>query len=399
MPGKTLRILVTGGGTGGHVTPALATIQALREMTPPGCTLEFLYIGSLGGVEREMAEAAGIPFSGVLTGKLRRASRWYGMINARNLADLCRVPIGVAQAMRFVWRFRPDVVLATGGYVAVPPVIAAAAARVPVLIHEQTLQIGLANRINARFARKIALSSEDALDLLPKAFRPRAIVTGNPVREIVFGGDRAAAVERFGFAAEDSAFPTVYVTGGAQGARVLNRAVEGALNDLLCETRIVHQCGQQPAGGEQDYDSLVKVAEGLPPQLRARYHVTRFVREEIGDVYALCDLVVGRSGAGTVTEACALGKPAIYVPLVPTGGDEQNKNARRSANAGAAVVIPNGECDSAHLTKAALPLLRDAGLRKKMGDAARSLARPNAAIDLARVLLHMGLKDAPDTST
>lgn len=388
---KHMRILVTGGGTGGHVTPALATIRAAQELAPD-TVLELLYVGSMAGVEREMASAAGIPFAGVQTGKLRRASRWYGMINGRNLADLCRVPVGVVQAMNRVWRFRPDAVLATGGDVAVPPVIAAAVARVPILIHEQTVQIGLANRINARFARKIALSSEDALELLPPKFRSRAVVTGNPVREIIFQGDRERAVETFGFAPEDNALPTVYITGGAQGARVLNRAVEGALKELLQEARVIHQCGQQPAGSEQDFDRLTAAAALLPDTLRRRYHLTRFVRDEIGDAFALCDLVIGRSGAGTVTEVCAVGKPAIYVPLVPTGGDEQNKNAKRAATAGAAVVVPNADCDSARLVAETLPLLKDRDRRRKMSDAAKALARPHAARDLARLLLQMVTK-------
>lgn len=389
--GRTaVRILVTGGGTGGHVTPALATIREVQEIAASeGWTPEFLYVGSLTGVEREMATAAGIPFAGVQTGKLRRAARWYGMINRRNIADLLRVPVGVFQAARRVWAFRPDAVLATGGYVAVPPVLAAAMKRVPILIHEQTVQIGLANRINAPFAKHIALSSEDALPLLKPSLRSRATVTGNPVREVIFSGDRQNAPKRFGFAEADSHLPTIYVTGGALGARVLNRSVEGALNDLLRETRIIHQCGQQPAGGEQDYDRLAKAAEALPEELRLRYHLIRFVREEIGDVYALCDLVVGRSGAGTVTEVCAVGKAAIYVPLVPTGGDEQTKNARRAADGGAAKVVPSADFDSARLIAEALPLVRDPEALRTMGEAARTLARPHAARDLARVLLSM----------
>jgi UDP-N-acetylglucosamine--N-acetylmuramyl-(pentapeptide) pyrophosphoryl-undecaprenol N-acetylglucosamine transferase len=387
---RAVRILVTGGGTGGHVTPALATVRAVQEVaSAEGWTPEFLYVGSLAGVEQSMAAAAGIPFAGVQTGKLRRAARWYGMINAKNLSDLLRVPVGVFQAARHVWKFKPDAVLATGGYVAVPPVIAAAFKRVPILIHEQTVQIGLANRINAPLARRIALSSEDALPLLKPSLRPRAVVTGNPVREVIFSGDRASAPRRFGFAEADDHLPAIYVTGGALGARVLNRAVEGALNELLRETRIIHQCGQQPAGSEQDYDRLVKAAEALPEDLRRRYHLTRFVREEIGDVFALCDLVVGRSGAGTVTEVCAVGKAAIYVPLVPTGGDEQTKNARRAADAGAAKVVPSAEFDSARLIAEALPLVRDPAALRAMGEAARSLARPDAARDLARVLLNM----------
>jgi UDP-N-acetylglucosamine--N-acetylmuramyl-(pentapeptide) pyrophosphoryl-undecaprenol N-acetylglucosamine transferase len=185
--------------------------------------------------------------------------------------------------------FRPDVVLATGGYVAVPPVIAAFLLRVPILIHEQTVQIGLANRIAARFATRIALTFEGALEELPPKLRSRAFVTGNPVRPAIFAGDREAAPARFGFAPEeDGRVPCIYVTGGAQGARVLNRAVEEALPDLLTLTRIIHQCGKQPEGTEQDFDRLQARAAALPEALQRRYYLTRFVEQDaIGDAFAL----------------------------------------------------------------------------------------------------------------
>jgi UDP-N-acetylglucosamine--N-acetylmuramyl-(pentapeptide) pyrophosphoryl-undecaprenol N-acetylglucosamine transferase len=148
---------------------------------------------------------------------------------------MARVPLGVAQSLAAVRRFRPDVVLATGGYVSVPPVIAAGLSRVPVLIHEQTVQVGLANRIAARFASRIALTFEGALQDLPPRLRRKAFVTGNPVRDAVFQGDRDRAVDRFGFAPEDGDLPTVYVTGGAQGAHKINLALEAALPTLLTE--------------------------------------------------------------------------------------------------------------------------------------------------------------------
>lgn len=391
-PPRTLRILVTGGGTGGHVGPALAVIQTLRERAArPGAGFNpvFRYVGSAAGVEAKLAREAGVEFVGVASGKLRRSSRGpLGLLTRENLADLFRIPVGVNESVREVRRFRPDVVLATGGYVSVPPVIAAGLSRVPILTHEQTVTVGLANRINGRFATRIALTFEGAMDELAPPLRRKAFVTGNPVRAAIFAGDRARAARRFGFAPEDDGMPCVYVTGGAQGARVLNRAVEGALSDLLAVARIVHQCGQQPQGTEQDYDRLNKAADALPPALRARYHLTRFVETEaIGDAYALADLIVARSGAGTVTEACALGKPAVFVPLVPASGDEQTRNARRSVDAGAAVILPQSECDGPRLLAEIRPLLADSTRREAMGEAARTLARPRAADDLADALL------------
>lgn len=384
-----IRILVTGGGTGGHVGPALAVVQTLREMAGEGDRKPvFQYVGSAQGIEKRLAEEAGIPFLGVQSGKLRRSSRLLGLLSARNVGDLFRVPLGIGQSLGAVRRFRPDVAFSTGGYVSVPPALAAALSGVPLLVHEQTVTIGLANRIVARVAERVALTFEGALDELPPGVRAKSFVSGNPVRAEIFGGDRARAATRFGFASDD--LPTVYVTGGAQGARILNRALETVLPDLLAICRVLHQCGRQPEGSEQDYDRLQFAANALPADLRRRYHVARFInQDEIGDAYAIADLVVGRSGAGTVTEVCALGKPAIFVPLVPTGGDEQTRNAQRSVDAGAAVILPNAECDGPRLARQIAMLLADGNRRVEMGRLARTLARPDAARDLARTLLEM----------
>ena len=286
-------------------------------------------------------EAAGIPFVGVQSGKLRRAASVRGLLTIKNLTDALRVPVGIGQAIGEVRRFWPDAVLATGGYVSVPTVVAAGLLGRPVLIHEQTVQIGLANKIAARFASRIALTFEGAAAELPPNERRKTFVTGNPVREEIFGGSRERAVERFGFDPAENALPTVYVTGGALGAKSINAALEAALPELLSGCRVVHQCGR--AEGEH----FQSVRAALPDSLRGRYWAAPFVGEEIADIFALCDLVAGRSGAGTVTEAAALGKPALFIPLVPTGGDEQTRNAKRSADAGAAAYFAECGADRA----------------------------------------------------
>src|SRR3954447_17490772 len=341
---RTIKILVTGGGSSGHISPALAIIKTIGELAEGAdWRPQFRYIGGTRGIERQQVTAAGIEFVGVATGKLRR------YFSLENLTDLFRIPVGVAQSLREVARFRPDVMLSTGGYVGVPAVLAARLLGVPILTHEQTVQIGLANRITARFASTIALTFESARQELPAALRDRAIVTGNPVRPLIFGGDGVAAARWAGFTYEDNWLPTIYVTGGSQGARIINRAVEAALPDLLMRCRIIHQCGQQPDGEQQDYDRLLRAAAQLPPELRRRYYFTRFVGAEIKDVFALADLVVGRAGAGTIAEICVLGKPALYIPLVPTGGDEQTRNAQACAAAGAARIIAQAELSGARL--------------------------------------------------
>ncbi len=390
---QTFKILVTGGGSSGHISPALAILQTLNEMaSQPDCAWkpEYLYLGGKRGLEQTQAEAAGIRFVGVETGKLRR------YLSRENFTDALRIPIGVWQSRREVKRFAPDVVLATGGYVAVPPVIAAWTQRVPILIHEQTVQIGLANRINARFATKIALSFDEALDELSPQYRSKAFVAGNPVRPQIFGGDAARAKVFAGFSDEDDRLPTIYITGGSQGARVINRAVERVLDGLLEHCKIVHQCGVQPQKSEQDFDCLEAAAAKLPPILRRRYFVQRFIRDEINDVFALCDLVVSRAGASTINEVCALGKAALYIPLVPTGGDEQTRNAALCERAGAAISMTQSvlleENGALLLRDRVLDLLKNREKLREMATAAITLAKPNAARVMAQTVVELGLK-------
>ena len=313
------------------------------------------------------------------------------MLTFKNLADALRVPVGVAQAMGEVRRFRPDVVLATGGYVSVPPVIAAALLRRPVLIHEQTVQIGLANKIAARFATRIALTFDGAASELPPRLRRKTFVTGNPVRQGIFGGNKARAVARFGFAPDDNALPTIYVTGGALGAQSINRAAEATLPEMLSFCRVIHQCGKQ------DGERMLSVQAALPDSLRGRYAVIPFVGDEIADIFALADFVVGRSGAGTVAEVSAVGKPALFIPLVPTGGDEQTRNARRSVDAGAALILPSRDLDGPRLVSEARALLSDPERLRAMGQAAQTLATPNAAQDLAEAVLELAKATRPQS--
>lgn len=384
-----MRILVTGGGTSGHISPALAVIQTIRAVAErEKFDVEFLYIGSKSGLEREIVSAAQVPFVGIQTGKLRR------YLSFENLIDLSRLPIGGVQALRAIRRFRPDVLLSTGGYVAVPPVVAASLLRVPILIHEQTVQIGLANRICSRFAGRIALSFETARAELAPARREKAFVTGNPIRMQIFGGDADNAKERFGFSSEDDALPTVYVTGGSQGAQIINRAVEEVLPELLELCRVVHQCGRQPANQEQDYDRLQRAREVLSEQKQRRYFVSRFFRDELKDVFALADLVIGRAGAGTVAELCALEKPAVYIPLVPTGGDEQTRNAQMCVEAGAAISIKQSETNGKRLLEELKVLLRDKARLESMSKAAGTLARLDAAQLLAESVLDLARRNA-----
>ncbi|MEU9619144.1 UDP-N-acetylglucosamine--N-acetylmuramyl-(pentapeptide) pyrophosphoryl-undecaprenol N-acetylglucosamine transferase [Streptomyces sp. NPDC048155] len=378
---RAFRLIVTGGGTGGHTYPALTAIRALQDrLAAEGRTLDVLWIGTADGLEARVAPAAGIAFTTVATGKIRRSSNPLKLVSPANVKDMARVPLGVAQARKIVADFRPDVVLATGGYVAVPAGLAARMCRRPLVLHEQTVRLGLANRKLASSATRIAVSSESSLPLLPESVRGLAVVTGNPIRPEVLTGDADKAVEELGLHGFDRRLPTVYVTGGAQGSQQINDIVADALPWLLERANVVHQCG--PA----NFESLRQHAAGLPLELAGRYYLAGFVGPELPNVLALADVVVSRSGAGTLAELTALGKPAVFIPLASSAGNEQAHNARHLEAAGAAVALI-GEVTAASLRDAVGPLLTDPVRRDAMAEQARAHGRPDAADRLVDVIL------------
>lgn len=370
MNERALRVVIAGGGTGGHISPALATVAVLRARGP----LDVTWIGSAWGVEGEAARAAGIPFVAVQAGKLRR------YLSLQTPVDAVRIPLGIAQAYRALRRIRPQVIFSTGGYVAVPTAIAATRLGIPILTHEQTAQLGLATRIIARRADVLALSFP-----LPRGATrvgtARVIVTGNPLRPAIFNGDAARGAARFGLAAD---VPTIYATGGARGSTPINRRIEAALPLLLPAVQVIHATGPTEANG--DYPRHVALRERLAEAHRRRYVVVERLGEELADVYALAMLVVGRSGAGTVAELAALGKPAILVPLPGTGGDEATKNARVLADAGAAILIPQAEASAERIAAHVLALTNDPARRRRMSEAARGLVPTDAAEKIAAAL-------------
>lgn len=378
---STFRLIVTGGGTGGHTYPALTAIRTLqRRLAAEGRALDVLWIGTAEGLEARVAPAEGIAFATVATGKIRRSSNLLKMMSAANMRDMARVPLGVAQARKLVADFQPNVVLATGGYVAVPAGLAARMCRRPLVLHEQTVRLGLANRKLASSATRIAVSSESTLPLLPSEVRGAAVVTGNPIRPEVLAGLPDKAVEVLGLHGFDQRLPTVYVTGGAQGSQQINGVVRELLPWLLKRANVIHQCGPDNVGELRQY------AAALPAGSAGRYYLTGFVGPELPDVLALADVVVSRSGAGTLAELTALGKPTVFIPLASSAGNEQAHNARHLEEAGAAVALL-GDVTAGRLRDAVGPLLADPARREAMAQCARAQGRPDAADRLVDVLL------------
>ncbi len=364
-----LRIIVTGGGTGGHTYPALTTIRTLRaEFGRTGPPLQFLWVGVATGLEARICREQRIPFRAITTGKLRRSPTPREL--ARNVVDAFRIPFGVLQAFGIVARYRPDVVLSTGGYVCVPIGMAAWVLRRPLVMHEQTAALGLANRILARLATRVLVSHESSVGHLPARARPRAVVTGNPIRPEVLAGDRERGMAAYG---QDPQPPLVLVTGGATGALQVNTLVAGILPDVLPYCHMLHQAGQQGLAQAR------AAAAALPATLAGRYRVVDYIHDELPDVLAAADVVICRSGAGTVAELTGLGKASILIPLVPTSGDEQRRTARHLAEAGAARMLTGPDATPERLRDELLTLLKDPQESRNLADNARTHGRPDAA--------------------
>ena len=292
------KIVLTGGGTAGHVTPNIALLPALRE-----AGYEVLYIGSYEGMERKLIEATGTPYRGISSGKLRRYFDW------KNFTDPFRVLKGYGEAKAILRDFQPDLIFSKGGYVAVPVVRAAKRLGIPAVIHESDMTPGLANRLSYSAATKICCNFPETLSLLPK---DKAVLTGSPIRAELLSGNRETALALTGFS---DTRPVLLVIGGSLGSRAVNAAVRDALPDLLKDFQVLH------IAGKNNLDPTLSETPG--------YRQFEYVSEELKDYFALADIMVSRAGANAICEILALRKPNVLIPLsAKASRGDQILNAR-----------------------------------------------------------------------
>lgn len=363
-----MRLVLSGGGTGGHVYPALSIAQALERELPGGETLETLYLGSANGAEAGLVERAGIPFRPVASGPIRGRRPWELAVNGAKIA------LGVRQARQALAEFRPQAVLSTGGYASFPVALAARSRRVPLLLYLPDVHPGWAIRAIARLAQRVCVSVPHSLRKLPDG---KGLATGYPVRPEFWRATRAEGRERLGLDREEK---VLFVAGASQGAHSLNQAIAANLRGLLELCEVIH------LSGRADEEWLASLRQGLPEALRARYHLFAYLHEEIAWAMAAADLALCRAGASVMGELPAVGLPAVLVPY-PYAGGHQRLNARYLAENGAAVILEDRDLASA------LPLvgslLHDEQRLRQMSEASRRLARPDAAARIARALLEL----------
>ncbi|UCF97172.1 MAG: undecaprenyldiphospho-muramoylpentapeptide beta-N-acetylglucosaminyltransferase [Spirochaetaceae bacterium] len=349
-------IVVTGGGTGGHVYPVLAVLDELSSS-------RIVWIGSGAQLERRILEGRQLRYYGIPTGKLRR------YISLRNVIDIFKIVLGFLVSVVILLREKPKLVFSKGGYVSVPPVAAARLLGIPSLTHESDLRPGLATRINARFSDRVLVSFPTSAAFFDDHLRQKLIHTGNPIRKELLNGDPQAGRALFGCPAN---LPLLLVLGGSQGAASINRLVLQALDRLRESCFVVHQLGSQHYEGRER---------------QSHYYPAPYFHEELPDILAAADLVLCRAGANTLWELAALGKPSLLVPLSREASrGDQIENAKFFAEAGAAAVLQQEGLTPDALREVVLHLLGNADKLERMARRASQLGRPDAAKRIAEVI-------------
>jgi len=359
-----MRCLVSGGGTGGHIYPALAVVRALRDARPD---LDLSYLGGARGFEGRLVGGGDVlPYDQLLVRSLRTAAR-----DVHLVLDPVRVGLSVPQAWWLLGRRRPAAIFSTGGYLALPLTLAARARGIPTLVWEGNVIPGRSTRALARLATRIAVSFPPTLT----AFPGKAFVSGTPIRSFE-GIERGAAREALGIGPDDR---LMLVFGGSQAVTTLNTAVFGALNRLLDQWRLLH------VAGDAGMPAALGMQATLPAAVAERYDPKPFLTDGMAEALVAADLVVGRAGSSTCAEVAAAGVASILVPY-PYAGSHQRANAAWLGDHGAAVVIADEAFTSDRLASEADRLLDDA-VREPTAEAARGLGRPDAARVIAEELL------------
>lgn len=303
------RIVLTGGGTAGHVTPNIALIPELQKQG-----YDVHYIGSYQGMERRLIEDKNIPYYGISSGKLRR------YIDPKNLSDPFKVVKGLGQALHLIGKLKPDVVFSKGGFVSVPVVLAAKMRRIPCVIHESDMTPGLANKICIPCAMRVCTNFPETMDHLPAQ---KAVLTGSPIRQELFEGDRKRGLDFCGF---DDSKPVLLIMGGSLGAASVNDAVRSILPKLLEKFQVIHLCGK---------DKLEPSLDNTKGYVQYEY-----IKDELRDLMAAADVLISRAGANAICEILALRKPNILIPLsAEASRGDQILNAASFEKAGYSVVI------------------------------------------------------------
>lgn len=370
-----MKIVLTGGGTGGHLVPLIAFIREMRRQWRGKEELRFFYIGPKDDFVQVLLSHEGVKIRQIAAGKLRR----YGGVGplSQNVFDLCfKMPWGVLQSLWIMFALGPDMMFSKGGYGALPPMMAAWMLRIPMFLHESDSRPGLANLVAGRFALKVFTSFPQTLDFPSK----KAVPVGNLIRREILTGSKEEAKVLFHLVGDR---PLLLVLGGSQGSQRLNDMILAMLDQALQEFEIIHQVG------EKNLEQIKKEARVMiNPASEQYYHAVPFLREvDLRHAYAAASLVISRSGSGVVFELASLGKPAILIPLPESAQQHQIRNAYDYASTGAAIVLEEPNLIPHFFMAKLRYLFSQPKELEKMSASAQSFARPNAAEIVSRYLI------------
>lgn len=358
-----MKIVFSGGGTLGSVSPLLAVVENLRLRKE--LEVNFLWLGTHQGPEQNLVEKYNFDFRPIFSGKIRRYFSW------RNFIDPILIFLGFLQSLFLLFKFKPDLILTAGGFVSVPVVWAGWFLRIPAWVHQQDLRPGLANKLMAPWARKITVTFNESLKFFPKN---KTILTGNPVRLEILGGEKEKALEFFQL---ERGLLTILVFGGGTGALELNKIVKEAIPELVKFVQVIHLTGQ---------DKMIDNGESYP-----RYHVYEFLTKEMPQAYAAADLVIARAGLATLTELAALGKPAFIIPLPNT---HQEENATFFAKFNAIIKVSQKDLTSENLVNGIKELLEDESNLENLKRNISSIMPQGAADKMVDLIINFNRKSS-----
>ncbi len=376
-----IRILFTGGGTGGHIYPILAITEKIQVITgnsDPG--MDIRYFGSAGAY-RQLLIKNGISVSNIVL------SKWRRYFDLRNLIDIPFFVIGLIQALWKIFWFMPDVLFSKGGPSALPVVLASKFYRIPIIIHESDSVPGLTNNISARYASRIAISFASAADYLPEKKRDVIALVGNPVRNSIIGGEsinQSTAKKIFGF---DPEIPLILILGGSQGSMPINEFFLDIAGELVKNFQVFHQTGLK--NFNTNSKELNFIAKNFSERERSRYKLIAYFEKELKDALTAADIIVSRAGSGSIFEFAALGKPSILVPLPDAANNHQVLNAYEYAKGGAAIVIEENNLKPNLMIGQLKNIAYSPEKLKSMSEAAKRFAKPEAAEKIVKAIIDL----------
>jgi len=364
----SLRIVLTGGGTGGHLLPLLTVVKKIKAKNPEA---EFLFLGPDGKMEIELMLKEGIPFKKITCGKMRRYFSWL------NFSDFFKIPVGILQSLWRLLVYLPDVIFSKGGYASLPVVLAGWIYRIPIMIHESDSVPGVTNNLLGKFSRSVAVSYPQAESYFPPT---QVVLTGNPLPEDINQGDAQKAREKFSLSEFKK---TIFVLGGSQGSQIINEKILEVLPELIPKYQIIHQTGEAHLANVKKRAGELGIKIGHD----GYYPIANYVREDLKDILKAADLVISRSGANSLSEIAANEKPAIFIPLLDSANNHQKMNAYSLAKVGACVVLEENNLGKNIFLKNINELMENQELRQKLSQAIRPFYHPDAAARIADEIL------------